>query len=186
MWTAAEENEFAVCQISDWTSGGKIAKRILAWEEMYPETVKGALVDENGNKRPAINCGLFSFVQHSELMNNWYRLSSPAIEKGITLRFPDESCCQTIYWRYPHKIMDQRLNFSCKYGLGPAEEAGVIHGHGGKHCRIDDDGKPLHHAEYWYQAYEEIREWKHIARYIDNDRQLKNNLPKYDAHCLSW
>ena len=183
MWWAAEESDFAVCQISNWLTGGKISKRIRAWEAFYPEWIEGAI---NGGKSPAINCGLFSFARKAKLMRKWYKIVKPVLSdnRGVSMRYPDESCCQLILHRYKHKIMDQRHNYSCKYGIGDAEDATMVHYHGSKHCRIklDPRGCPLyeHNSMLWYNAFDEIRDTI-PSEWIQWDHQLKQNLGKHDA-----
>ena len=167
LFSAAEKNEFAIAQFSTWkSSGGKIRGRIKSWESLYPDWVQPAI-----DYGPAINCGVFAFRKDSKLMADWWNLAEP----GRHLSWiPDETCCQLILHRYPHIIMPQEYNTSCKYGK--REGARIIHYHGRKHCRILND-KPINMSDLWWKEYEEIKNLPFVKKYVDRDRMLKKNMP---------
>ena len=175
MFDAAEQHEFAISQISNWRVQKKIAKRVLAWAPLYPDWIKPAL-----DFGPAINCGVFAFTRESKLMQDWYSLAEPGRDLSW---IPDETCCQLILHRYPHKIMDQKFNVSCKHSTPYDKDTRIVHYHGRKHCRMTEiDGTVfcLHGSWLWYRMFENIRDDKWIQRWVRHDRQLRKNLPDWD------
>jgi hypothetical protein len=176
MFEAAEANEFAISQIANWTVQKKIGKRVLDWAPLYPDWIKPAL-----DFKPAINCGVFAFVKESALMRDWYKLAEPGRDLSW---IPDETCCQLILHRYPHKIMDQKYNVSCKHSNPYDPDARIIHYHGRKHCRMTEkDGVTfcLHGAWLWYRMFEVLRGDKTVEGWVRKDRQLRQNLSKWDG-----
>ena len=167
LWRNAEENEFAISQFSTWTTqGGRIGKRIRSWEKIYPEYIEEAI--KFGS---AINCGVISFQKTSKLMMDWYELAI----KGRYNFIPDESCCQLILHRYPHIILDDKYNTSCKYSK-IHEDTFVIHYHGRKHCRLDENNNPIYNADIWLKYYNECIELNicDIQNLVNtSDRMLK-------------
>ena len=173
LWAAANENEFAVAQISSWTTyKGKIASRIRAWTPVYPDWIQAAI-----DFGPAINCGVFAFRRDSKLMRDWYGLAETG--RGLSM-IPDETCCQLILPRYPHKIMDQKYNVSCKHSKPFDPDARIIHYHGRKHCRINE-GQYLNGCQLWYEQFTEVRYLPEVKKYIEADRQLRINLGRWDG-----
>ena len=171
LWQAAEENQFAIAQISNWTVQKKIASRVRAWEPLYSKLVEECI--ELGG--PAINCGVFAFHKDSELMRDWYRMAEPGRELSW---IPDETCCQTILHSYPHKMMSHWYNVSCKHDKPHAREAQIIHYHGRKHCRIDK-GEYLYGADLWWEAYDRLN--IDVSDWVRWDRQLRQNLRRRHA-----
>ena len=176
MFEAAERSDFAICQISNWTVGGKIAKRLEPWRKLY-----GDWVDSAKGDGAAINCGLFAFNKRSKLMRDWYKLASPALsDPEICKRYPDETCCQLILHRYNHEIMSHNYNYHCRADRGYIGDAKMIHYCGSKHCRIKENGEYQHYSDIWYKAFDEIRD-SIPKKWISWDRQLKQNLEKHDG-----
>jgi hypothetical protein len=173
LYKYAEESEFAIAQFADWKTSGKIGKRIKSWENIHPQWIKDAL-----DFGPAINCGVFAFHKRSELMRDWWDAAS----KGQHLFIPDETCCQVMLPHYTHVIVDPKYNISCKYGrkLRYSKDARVVHYHGRKHCRFDDNGNPINASDLWYKEFEEIRNDKTVKAYISKDRQLRYHLKTWD------
>jgi hypothetical protein len=172
MWENSEKYEFAICPLANWKSNGKkIKDRIETWKNVYPEFIEAAI-----NFGPAINCGVLSFNKSSKLMKDWYSLAVKNREAFI----PDEVCCQIILPRYKHQIMSEIYNTSCKYSK-LTEDTKVIHFHGRKHCRIDENGKLLFMGEVWVKFYKECVE-KNICEInkLENvsDRMLKRYFKK--------
>jgi len=149
---AAEENEFALAQFSDWKpNNGVIRKRIAYWEKHYPEDVQAAWDFGHG-----INCGLFAFRKDSQIMQQWYDKAIIGRETFIA----DESCMQLLIPHNPVKIMGSEYNTSCKYdkNIHKADYPVVIHFHGKKHCRMSDEGYPTNNAEYWLYYFNQCIE----------------------------
>lgn len=173
MFDAAEEHDFAISQFSDWRTSGKIGKRIRNWEGILPDHwIERAL--EFG---PAINCGVFAFKKDTALVRDWYNLA----KQGQYTMIPDETCCQVMLAQpeYKNKIMPQYFNCSCKYGERWINQAKIVHYHGRKHCRFDN-GEPQFHSNFWYNQFEEIRDWWVIKDYKSKDRMLRKGLMEWD------
>lgn len=178
LFIAAETSEFAIAQIANWVTKGKIKKRIEMWKDIYPELV----VESTAKIRPAINCGVFAFKKDAKLMADWWRLA----QKGQHLFIPDETCCQLILPAYPHKIMDQRYNCSCKHSDPFTDDVVIVHYHGRKHCRIKEAKSStrlydfLNGCELWYKEFEEVRGFNVVKKNIQHDKQLRVHLPAWD------
>ena len=171
MFDAAERSEFASQQFSDWTAATRrIRHRIKNWQGLYRREVRQAL---KHREYPAINTGIFAWRKDSEFMKDWYKLCLPGSVEKVS-RIPDETSAQVFLPRYPHEVLDSGYNHSCKHPAGV--EPKIIHYHGNKHCRFEK-GKPVYMAEKWYQAFDEI---KIPQAWIDADRQLKTNLPRWN------
>lgn len=172
MLDAAEKYEFAIAQFTTWTTHGRIAGRIRGWKGIHPDEWIKAAIDFG----PAINCGVFAFRKDSKLMADWWTLAV----KGQHTMIPDETCCQLILPRYPHRMMPQIFNVSCKYGLPEHfADARIVHYHGRKHCRIEE-GKLRYHCAWWYREFEEIRDLRLVQENIGEDRQLRHYLKRWD------
>jgi len=182
MFEAAERSDFAICQISNWTTAGKIAKRIKSWSPIYPEWIEGAIGD---GTNAAINCGVFAFTKKSKLMRKWYKICKQVLEnnQGVSMRYPDESCCQLILHRFKHEIMSHNYNYHCRADKGIADDAMLVHYCGGKHCRIKKLPKRnfyQYHSKWWYNAFDEISN-QIPYKWIGYDRQLRQNIGKHDG-----
>lgn len=144
LFDEAEAGEFCVAPLSDWRSNGRtISKRIKAWEPWLPDYIEPAL-----RFGPAINCGVIAFRKDSALYRDWLKLALPGRGNFI----PDETCCQVILHRYPHRIMDRKWNRSAKYDDPYAPDTRIIHFHGKKHCR---PGLPFG-GDLWMKTYQEV------------------------------
>ena len=175
LFEAAEKYQFAIAQFSDWKTKGKIGGRINAWKGILPDHwIERALAFG-----PAINCGVFAFHHTSTLVRDWWKLA----KQGQHTMIPDEVCCQIMLAQpeYKNKILPQIFNCSCKYGDKWAEDARILHYHGRKHCRFDDEtNKPLNHCLVWYEQFEEIRHQQFVQEYVCKDRMLRKYLPTWN------
>lgn len=163
----AAKNEFVVTQFSNWvTTGRTITKRINDWAKIRPNDMVKAL-----QYGPAVNTGVMAFQKNAKFMLDWFRIA----RKGRKLFIPDETSCQVVLWRYPHKVVEWWYNASCRYDDVSDPKVRVIHYHGRKHCRA---GLP-HNAKLWWDTYKEIVDknvagiqlWtpatdKHLAKYL--------------------
>jgi hypothetical protein len=167
LFEQAEEASFCVSQLADWrSSGSTIAARIRGWAPWLPADIELAL-----HFGPAINCGVVSFRKDATIFEDWLRLALPGRRNFI----PDESCCQVILHRYPHRILDGRWNRSCKHDNPDDAETRIIHYHGAKHCR---PGLPFH-GNRWVAAWEQVRKANlaNIRRWAPaGDRMLRLHL----------
>jgi hypothetical protein len=171
MFESARSNQFAIAQFADWTSHSRrIQKRIKSWQSIYPNWMEAAI-----SFGPAINCGVFSFRKDSGLMQDWHRLAIPGREFSF---IPDETCCQVILPQYPSTVVSHWYNTSCKYDDPKNPECRIVHYHGQKHCRISEDGRFLNHSDMWLRQFDEVR--GKLEKYVEHDRQLFYNLPRWD------
>ena len=165
MFEIAKHYEFVATNFCDWTAKSRrIQKRIKAWLKHMPKTAKKAL-----NYQYSINTGVFAFMKQSLLMENWY---DHAV-KGEDLYIPDETCCQTIIHAYPHYVIDSTYNQSCRYE-GVTSATKILHYHGRKHCRLDNDGNFMYNGNFWFDAFSKIKEF--VEPWIRFDRQLRKAL----------
>jgi len=164
-----DRSEFVLAQFADWTTEkGTIKKRILEWKEIFPEMIDDAL-----KMAPAINCGIHGFRKDSELMRDWVGYA----QKGLHMFIPDEQCCQLILPKYKHKVVSSIYNTSCKFGTVD-ENTRIIHFHGRKHCRLDDEGKYMFNSDKWYEAFDKIKDLDFVKDNIQHDRMLRKYLPR--------
>jgi len=167
LWDLAEEHEFVIPQFSNWKSDKKtIVRRIKGWEEVYPELMDGAI-----NFGPAVNCGIFAFRRDSLFMKEWYQ----SIEPGRFNFIPDETGMQVILHKYPHYVANQKFNISCKFSDPYKEDSRILHYHGSKHCRLNEHGRPIYHAEIWLNHFEEVKH-EINKELMYKDRQLRRYL----------
>jgi hypothetical protein len=167
----AEQHEFVVPQFSNWVSHGRmISRRIMEWQHIRPRDMKHAL-----KFGPALNTGVMAFTRDSKFMKDWFRVA----RRGRGFFIPDETSCQVVLWRYPHKVVEHQYNASCRYDDCQDPNVRLVHFHGRKHCRA---GLPFN-GQMWVDAYNEvvaenvgdIRSWspasdRHLRRYL---RSLK-------------
>ena len=169
LYSFTNNEQFKIAQFAEWEVKGKIRKRV--------ESFRGCIDDElikNALKyKAAINCGLFAFEQNSELMRDWYDLAVKGRENFI----PDEVACQIMLGSYPHHLLPNIYNVSCKYGDVYNDKNISIHYHGRKHCRFDDNGFRCG-ADLWYKEFEEVRDL--CKGYIRKDRMLRKYIGKWD------
>jgi hypothetical protein len=144
LFEEAEMSSFCVAKLGNCKTYWRgIAERIRAWQPWLPNDVKPAL--EFG---PAINCGVVAFLKKASLYRDWTKLALPGRDNFI----PDETCCQVILHRYPHKILDSRWNCSCKHDNPEKPDTRIIHFHGRNHCR---PGLPSF-GRLWVEAFDKI------------------------------
>jgi hypothetical protein len=167
LFAIAQEHEFAVPRFANWiTTGRMISKRILEWKDIRPRDMKQAI-----SFGPAVNTGVMAFRRDSKFMKDWFRVA----RRGRSFFIPDETSCQVILWRYPHKVVEAFYNASCRTDECKNPNARLIHFHGRKHCRV---GFPFN-ANLWIDAYREvcdlnigeIQSWtpagdRHLRRYL--------------------
>lgn len=169
LFDVANEYEMAVPNFANWgTSKGTMVKRINFWKQYYPELIEKAI--EFGS---AVNCGVYAWKRSAKFMQEWYEKTLPGRDSFI----PNETCMQVILPQYPHKIVDQKFNCSCKYSNAYDADTRVIHYHGRKHCRLRD-GKLLNHADLWIAEYKEVLE-KNICDIKNWEPGGDRNLSKY-------
>lgn len=143
----ADKYDFVVPQFTSWTTNTKaIIRRIKGWEEAYPHLMDGAL-----NFGKAVNCGVFAFKKNTEFAIKW----CDDIKPGRCNFIPDETGMQVVLQNYRHFVCDQKFNVSCKYSNPHCENARVIHYHGRKHCRLNDDGKIIYNGDLWLDEFEQ-------------------------------
>ena len=166
----AEQYQFVVPQFCNWRSdsGGVVTKRIKSWSAIRPRDIEPAL-----KFGPAVNTGVMAFTKDNPFMKDWFKIA----RKGRDLFIPDETSCQVMLYRYPHKIVGWYYNASCKYDDIFHPDVRVYHYHGKKHCR---EGLP-HHGDIWVKAYEEACHLN-IAEINDwtpgDDRKLRFHLQR--------
>jgi hypothetical protein len=177
MFSWARAHEFVVPQFHDWITKKKIAKRIESWRPLYPELMEQAKAGENGDARPAINCGVYAWCRGSRLMAEWWNYCNP----GRNLhRIPDETCLQVILPLFPHKIAPPEFNASCRYGDPRRRSIRIMHYHGNKHCRLNERGGFRFTSDLWYQSYREIMDCEAVRETVRYDRMLR----KYQDRAL--
>jgi predicted SAM-dependent methyltransferase len=144
LFDLAERSALCVTQMAQWTTRGpRMSKRIRAWQPFLPADIEPAL-----HFGPAINTGVIAFRRDAPIFPEWQRMSL----QGRELLLPDETCCQTIIHRYPHKVLDSSWNRSCAHDDPTLPGSKVIHYHGRKHCR---PGLPFH-ADRWVAMFDEV------------------------------
>lgn len=122
--------EVRLTRWADWfTNGAKISGRIEQWKELLPR--QATLMQSS--PYPAINTGVFGFTNKSSAYFSQLKLY--CYEHPIFMC--DELVAQLIFIDYPHVIMPDAFNYSCKHSRSPLEEARVIHFHGMKHVRCE-------------------------------------------------
>jgi hypothetical protein len=168
----ARQHEFVVPQFHDWKTVKKIAKRIESWRPLYPQLMEPAKAFG-----PAINCGVYAWHRDSLLMHKWYDYCCPGRDLH---RIPDETCLQVILHLFPHKVAPCEYNASCKYGDPYRSGACIIHYHGNKHCRLNDNGYWRYASDLWYRAYAEIADKPEVQATVRYDRMLR----KYQNRAL--
>ena len=162
----AEEYEFICTQFSDWvTTGRAMAGRIQQFNGLDPLAVKEAL-----KPGPGLNVGVYSFIKESKFMADWNKLTMP----GRNFNLPEESACMVYRHRYPHKVVDQKFNCSCRYSNTHNPDIRIIHYHGDKHCR-NTNNKFIYSADLWMNHYEEI-----MSNKIPGLVQLVQDNSNYD------
>jgi hypothetical protein len=90
---------------------------------------------------------------------------------------------QVTIHKYKHHVCDQKYNASCKYGDPYNADTRVIHYHGRKHCRINDQNEVIYGGDLWVNEYKEVKQenYLNINSLPNNDRTLKKYLTKKPA-----
>ena len=146
LFTEIEKNDFIVPQFSDWSvKKGIIQKRLSAWkqvdEDLFNKTITSGM--------SSVNVGVFGFNKKSDLMNNWFNFT---IKKKDAV-LPEESTCHLLLNRYKGKIIDSKYNYSCKHEKKPVGDSVIIHYHGRKHCRVDENKIPIFNSDLWIENW---------------------------------
>jgi len=167
---------FVATSFNDWsTTGPRMQKRILHWENVAPELVQPALAYGK-----AINSGVMGWSKAAALLPAYEELSRRGYAAKRYSRLLDEIALQLLLPHHQHYLAHHRWNTSGKYGN--INEARIIHYHGKKHCR--DSPK----CEVWKQHYFEL-----LASFPDHtgalqntwgDKRLRRYLKKIN-HCRS-
>jgi len=167
----AEKHEFVTTQFSDWlTTRGVIKKRIKEWKPIFPDMIGEAL-----KERPSVNVGVFAFRRDSEFMKVWFDYA----KHGTHMFIPDEQCCHLLIPKFKNSIVSHDYNSSCKYDE-ITDSTKILHFHGRKHCRVDEDGTYKFNSDKWYAEFDKIRELDFVKDNIQHDRQLRKHLPMRD------
>jgi hypothetical protein len=164
-------NHFVVPRFSDWAmSKGVIRKRTGPWKNYAPD-LHSKLCSSN---LPSINVGVFGFNRDSELMSNWYDFTC----KFKNTFIPDESACHLLVHKFKNKIISNIYNYSCSKDRSPIEGAKIIHYHGKKHCRLDENGKLKYHGELWVEHFIDLYKRKvcNVDCWVSEcgDKRVKN------------
>jgi len=173
LFQQAEENEIAMTQFSNWTMAqGIIRRRIKSWADIYPKRVKRYV---GKPEYQSLNCGVYGFITESKFMQDWYKFAEPGRSRFI----PNEVAMQLSIWEYPHLVADQKYNCSCKYSDINDPDVRVIHYHGKKHCRMDENKNVLFNGNLWVDRYEKILEenlcdiHSYLPLILKHDRTLR-------------
>lgn len=141
----AKKYDFVVPQFTSWTTDTKaIIRRINGWKDAHPNLIDGAL-----SFGKAVNCGVFAFKKDTDFVLNWCKDIMPGRHNFI----PDETGMQVTLQQYRHFVCDQKYNVSCKYSNPRDPDARIIHYHGRKHCRLNDDGEIIYNGDLWLEEF---------------------------------
>jgi len=152
LFKLAVDNEIAMPQFAHWTMAkGIIRKRAGKWDQFFPERVEKYVGRAD---LPSLNCGVYGFTKDAQFMKRWYHFAEVGRRKFI----PNEVAMQLSIWEFPHIIVDQKFNCSCKYADPTAEDVRVVHYHGKKHCRFSDKGIPRYNSDIWLDRFLKCRE----------------------------
>lgn len=144
-----EKNDFIVPQFSSWTTKTKIIqKRLHKWDMIDIDLVNYTIQKND----PSVNVGVFGFNKKSLLMKNWFDFTIQNLDAVL----PEESSCHLLLNLYKGKIIDSKYNYSCKHDKKNIDDSIIIHYHGNKHCRLDQNGSLLYNAEKWLEHWKEI------------------------------
>jgi hypothetical protein len=172
LFDLAEKHDFVVPQFHNWTTSTRaIVKRINGWKDTYPKLMKPAL-----DYGPALNCGVFAFKKDTKFVQEW----TDKITPGRNSFIPDETGMQVVIHQYKHLVADQKYNCSCKYSKPHNNDTRIIHFHGRKHCRFDNNNRLIYGADIWVSEFDEVVKsnylnYKEISKKC-NDRMLKRYL----------
>ena len=172
LWDAARDHGLAFTAFSDWKlQSGVVKKRAKCFKKEFPklwETFDKA-------KGPAINVGVFAFMQDHEITDTWIKMSKFAFKKTLT---PEESAATVLSANIECKVLPPTWNVSGKYEMRkiPEGKPKIYHYHGKKHC-IKTDA-----AKLWVKTFTELKEKFNIPLEdlkVDNRLYFKfsNNVP---------
>ena len=167
-----DDHEFIVTQMCKWMSNkGPYRKRIEGWKNHINREIFEHAFDEP----KAVNIGFYAWRKGAKIFDNWLYTAMKNQESFI----PDEIACQILLPHVPHLVIGSEYNTSCKHEE-LTENSKTLHFHGRKHCRIDEKGNYLYHADSWYRQFDKIKEWPFIKDNIKYDAQLRRNLPIHE------
>lgn len=162
-----DDNEFIVPQFCNWHSDNKQLKnRIENWRGKIDDNLVNHAFDE----KAAINTGFYGWREGASIFNVWYDTAIKNRESFI----PDEIACQILLPQYPHLIISNQYNVSCKHEPLTGE-ARTLHFHGRKHCRIENSVYK-YHADMWYAEFDKIRELDCVKDIYNLDPMLRKHL----------
>ena len=119
-------DEMVLTTFGNWVStGNKMSGRIEKWSQVAPEHVNRM----QQRSWPALNTGVFGFNRRTMFMDDWYKFT----DKNVSF-ICDEIAAQLMYPDYPVRLLDDRFNFSPRFGVFNAKkDASIYHFHGRKH-----------------------------------------------------
>lgn len=166
-----DEYEFITSQFANWKSSDRhYSRRIENWRTKIDDSY----IDHAYDEEKAVNIGFYGWTNKAEIFDKWFALALCNRDSFI----PDEIACQILLPWVSHLVIDSMYNTSCKHEL-LTDKSKVLHFHGRKHCRIEND-KYLYHSDMWYKEFDKIRDLSFVKKHIKNDRQLVKNLPLHD------
>jgi hypothetical protein len=103
-----EDDELLVMQWMDWVTTGTMMKgRLENWRDVAPDEVNRMVASDY----PAINTGVIGFSKKcAQAMDAWHKMTM----RNVSF-ICDEIAMQLMYWKYPHRQLDDRFNASPKY-----------------------------------------------------------------------
>jgi hypothetical protein len=153
-----EEYTFCTGAFEDWTTTGRIKKRILGFKEQYPDYMEPAIAYGK-----ATNTGIFGFTKDAEIFKEWSDVARTGHENNCS-KIPDEVGCQILLPKYKHWLAPTEWGASGKFHQD-LEGVKIVHYHGRKHVK---DGAPL--CYLWKQAF-----WEYYWETSRKDRGFLRN-----------
>lgn len=145
-------DEMVLTQFSNWYScGQRIKNRIHWWDGVRPDLVKPAI----DGAYAAVNTGVLGFTRNTVMLEPWHQLTV----EGAKTFIPDEIAAQLIYFKYEHRLLDDRFNCSPQFGANK-NDARIWHCHGGKHLHPTTAPLWTHTLqECWRKNIGHIQSW---------------------------
>jgi hypothetical protein len=177
LFELTEQNEFIISKFSNWTTAGRSAKRVQQWADIYPAEAKKALEMQF----PVLNGGLMGSIKGSKFTEIFYDLMLPGRSKYLV----DETFAMTMLHKYPHMLVDQKYNCSCKHSNPKDPDTRMVHFHGNKHCRASE-GKWFFNAEMWVKEHNDLMKtsdlgmipFRDLARKMITDDNMLQKMRK--------
>lgn len=128
-----EEHDCVVSCFNNWrTARGRVARRIRDWEKVDPLLIEPAL-----KYGWAINTGIMGFKRGAAILPEYERLTEIGYRAGCRRKVLDETAMQLLLPKFKHYLAPAEYNISGMHGDWRA--AKIIHFHGHKHCRSNDN-----------------------------------------------